>query len=101
MDNQNQDNQPQQQQQPQELTPAELKHQIAAEIRPLLSQVKDPQERFYTIMSLLREKWDGALASQAFDTARSIQDPEEKIRSLQSLMNEADYQDRDNQSYEG
>ena len=74
-----------------------LKQSIAAEIRPLIPQLKDPIDRFDALVTLLREKWDANLANEAFEAAKTISDPDEKVRSLQYLMSEIGYYEREAQ----
>jgi hypothetical protein len=75
----------------------DLKEKILAEIQPLIPQIQDPTERFHALSGILRENWSDALANDAFEAAKSIQDPEEKMRSLQSLMSELSYRDHKNE----
>lgn len=70
---------------------SDLKERIGTEIRPLIPHLKNPEDRFYALITLLRERWNGNLANEAFEAAKSIRDPEEKVRSLQAIMAEINF----------
>ena len=72
---------------------SDLKERIATEIRPLIPQLKNPEDRFYALITLLRERWNGNLANEAFEAAKNIHDPEAKVRSMQAIMAEINYRE--------
>jgi hypothetical protein len=72
-----------------------FKEAVAAEIKPLLSSLQDPEDRFYAHMAILRDAWDQKLADDAFTTAKQITDTATKVQALQTLMTEADYREHE------
>lgn len=62
------------------LTVTELKDSILNEIKPLLSSVDNPVDRFYLIMTILRQGWEDKLANEAFNTAKQIDSKKEKYQ---------------------
>ena len=76
------------------LTVTELKDSILNEIKPLLSSVDNPVDRFYLIMTILRQSWEDKLANEAFNTAKQIDSKKEKISALESLLSEISYKEQ-------
>lgn len=76
------------------LTVTELKDSILNEIKPLLSSVDNPVDRFYLIMTILRQGWEDKLANEAFNTAKQIDSKKEKISALESLLSEISYKEQ-------
>lgn len=72
-----------------------FKESVAAEIKPLLSSLQDPEDRFYAQMAILRDAWDQGLANDAFATAKQISDTGTKVQAFQSLMTEADFRENE------
>ena len=73
----------------------DLKKQIASEIRPLIPQVSNAEDRFYAITALLREQWEDELAADAFVAAKHIADVERRVQSLQTIMSEISFHERE------
>lgn len=74
---------------------SDLKKQIASVIRPLIPQVSNAEDRFYTIMALLREQWEDDLAADAFVAAKHIDDVDRRVQSLQAIMSEIGFHERE------
>ncbi len=72
-----------------------IKRQIIDELRPLIGHLKDPQDRYYALSSLLQEKWDESVIKEAFEAAKNIQDPEDKVHALQGLLSDISLHERD------
>ena len=66
----------------------DLKRQIDSEIRPLISHLQNPYDRFNAYLALLRDNWSDELAFKAFQEAKIVDNPEDKISSLQALSGE-------------
>jgi acetone carboxylase gamma subunit len=66
----------------------DLKQQIDSEIRPLINYLKSPHDRFNAYMALLQDNWSDELAFKAFQEAKVLDTPEEKVSCLQSLSSE-------------
>ena len=73
----------------------ELKKLIQKEIRPLIGHLKSPLDRYHAYMSLLRNEWDTETAYKAFHEAQTVEKPEDKFYSLESLSNEIYYHAKD------
>ncbi len=72
----------------------QLKQQVTSEIKPLISQVKDPESRVFATMDLLRDEWDDALANEAITAAKSITDPQKRLLAFQQILGEISHRQR-------
>lgn len=69
----------------------ELKHKVLTALKPIASQIEDPEARSYILMDILREKWDDSVAEEIYNLADDIKQTETKARIYQNLLSEINY----------
>jgi hypothetical protein len=69
-----------------------IKHDALSELRPLVDKLNlSAEEKFDTLLLLIRSTDDTTLVGPAFEAARSIADETEKAQALLDIVKEIDY----------
>lgn len=69
-----------------------IKQNVLDELRPLVSKLDLPaDEKFDTLLLLIRSTDDKALISQAYDAAKNIKDETRRAQALLDIVKEIDY----------
>jgi hypothetical protein len=70
----------------------DIKQQALTQLSPLVQHLdQNPEERFETILMMLRASDDPSLVKAAFDAAQAIQDDKKKAQALLDVVNEVNY----------
>jgi hypothetical protein len=70
----------------------EVKKQALAQLSPLVSKLDlEPEEKFETLMEIIRASDDRTLIKPAFEIAQSFEDDEKKAQALLDVVNEVNY----------
>jgi hypothetical protein len=71
----------------------EIRQHALTELAPLLDQLdlKDPEERFRTIMMVIQASDDRKLVKEAYEAAHAITDEKAKAQALLDVVNEVNY----------
>jgi len=79
----------------------DIKQQALQQLNPLVEHLdQNPQERFETILMMLRASDDPSLVKAAFDAAQAIDDDKKKAQALLDVVNEVNYLTRPNNPQE-
>lgn len=71
---------------------ADVKKQALEQLAPLVTKLDlPPQEKFDTLMSIIRAGDDKSLIKPAFDAAQAITDEDKKAQALLDVVNEVNY----------
>lgn len=85
-----------QQNQPVKSDLASIKQKTLDELRPLVEKLDlSPEERFDTLLLIIRSTDDKSLISQAYDTAQKITDETKRAAALLDIIKEIDYFESD------
>ncbi len=70
----------------------EIKKSVLGELRSLIELVKQsPEERFKTVMMLIRSNDDPSLVGQAYETAKTITDEKKRADAFLNIVSEIEY----------
>lgn len=69
-----------------------IKHQALQELGPLVEHIEqEPEERFDTLMMMIRASDDASLVKSAYEAAQQIEDDNKKAQALLDVVNEVNY----------
>jgi hypothetical protein len=69
-----------------------IKKNALDELQPLLKHVEQsPEERYETIMMMIRTNDDASLIGQAYDAAKEISDERDRASALLNIVSEIEY----------
>ena len=69
-----------------------IKHAAVEELRPLVEKLDlPPEERFDTMLLIIRSTDDASLVPKAYDAARAIPDETRRAQALLDIIKEIDY----------
>jgi hypothetical protein len=70
----------------------DIKKSALDELQPLIEHVEQsPEERFETVMMMIRSKDDPSLVSQAYDAAKEIENEKVRANALLNIVSEIEY----------
>lgn len=76
-----------------------IKHQALQQLGPLVEHIDQaPEERFDTLMMMIRASDDAALIQPAYEAAEKIEDDNKKAQALLDIVNEVNYLTRSQQT---
>jgi hypothetical protein len=79
----------------------DIKQQALKQLGPLVQHLdQGPQERFETLIMMLRASDDPALIQPAYDAAQAIDDDKKRAQALLDVVNEINYLTRPAESSE-
>lgn len=70
----------------------DIKKKALDELQPLIEHVEQsPEERFETVMMMIRSKDDPSLVSQAYEAAQGIENEKVRANALLNIVSEIEY----------
>jgi len=70
----------------------DIKKSALDELQPLIKHVEQsPEERFETVMMMIRSNDDPSLISQAYEAAKGIEDEKTRANALLNIVSEIEY----------
>lgn len=70
----------------------DIKKSALDELQPLIEHVEQsPEERFETVMMMIRSKDDPSLVSQAYEAAKGIENEKVRANALLNIVSEIEY----------